>query len=181
LPARSIAFTANVCDPSESAGRVFGEEQDAYPPPSTEHSKVPPSFDENVKFGVGSFEFALGLLSIVAVGGAVSTFHVYDAAVVEWWFARSSAVTENVCEPPPSAESVMPDEQPENPALSTEHSNVAPDSFDEKVKVGVVSFEFAAGFVPIDASGGVVSYVILIGAESAVAGGGPVPSSASTQ
>ena len=51
----------------------------------------------------------------------------------------------------------MPDEQAENAALSSEHSNVAPDSFDEKVKVGVASFEVAAGFVPIDAVGGVVS------------------------
>ena len=71
LPAGSIAFTANVCEPSESAASVFGEEHAEYPPPSIEHSNVAvPSVDENEKFGVESFEFAPGE-ELIATGGGV--------------------------------------------------------------------------------------------------------------
>jgi hypothetical protein len=80
-----MAFTANVCGPSESDPSVFGEEHAAYVPPSVEHSNVAPagSLDENEKVGVASLEFALGVVPIVAVGGTVSTSHANESGELE--------------------------------------------------------------------------------------------------
>ena len=63
-----------MCEPSPSAGAVYGLEQEVQEPPSTRHSKVEPlSLELNAKVGVASLSGFGGDESIVVLGGVLST------------------------------------------------------------------------------------------------------------
>jgi hypothetical protein len=66
FPAASVARTSTVWPPSDSAGVVAGEVQEANAPKSTAHPNVePPSLDEKVNVGVESLVVPVGPESIV--------------------------------------------------------------------------------------------------------------------
>ena len=158
--ARSIAFTANVCDPSASDESAAPEVQVTYEPPSSEHSNVAPvgSLELNEKTGTRSVDSTAGFVPIVAVGCTVSTFQVYDAGVGVTFVAASTASTANVCDPSAS-ESDFGVVHVVNDPPSTEHLNVAVPSVDENVKLGLPVFDCSAGLDPMATSGADVSTV----------------------
>ena len=77
LPARSIARTRNVCEPSASAAVVNGVMHAANVAPSSEHWNIAAaSLLVNVKSPVSSLVGFDGAVAIVVSGGAESTVHV---------------------------------------------------------------------------------------------------------
>ena len=77
FPAASTALTSNVWLPAETGpGYVFGFVHGANAAPSSEHSKLPLSFEENSNVGEVSFDGSEGFASIVVSGASVSIVHV---------------------------------------------------------------------------------------------------------
>jgi hypothetical protein len=102
FPAASVAFTANVCEPSASPVYVFGDAQAANAAPSSAHWKFAPASELKVNVASTSLVGSPGEVRIVAVGAPVSTVHVYGAAAPVLP-AASLAFTWKVCEPSASA------------------------------------------------------------------------------
>jgi hypothetical protein len=76
LPARSVARTPKVCDPSLSELETHGDVHGWNACASTLHSKVAlGSSDEKANFAAGLFEGLGGAVSIVVSGGVRSTVH----------------------------------------------------------------------------------------------------------
>jgi hypothetical protein len=82
LPARSIARTRKMWEPSESAGDVLGELQKEKAAESKRHWKLEPgSLEAKVKVGVRSLVGPAGPAVIVVSGTAVSTVKEREAGV----------------------------------------------------------------------------------------------------
>src|SRR5712691_10973066 len=74
LPARSIARTSKVWEPSESASRTWVLVQAEKSPPSTLHSNAElVSVEAKSKLGVGAFDGSPGRVPIEVSGGVRST------------------------------------------------------------------------------------------------------------
>ena len=97
--------------------------------------------------------------SIVAVGAVASTSQDQVAGVGSALAAASTARTSNVWFPSASAAVVCGVVQIDQLPPSTRHSNVAPASFESKVKVGVGLFDGVPGFESRFVSGTVRSTV----------------------
>ena len=74
LPAVSIAYTANVCDPASSRGVVNGDAQSSKGPESMLHTKRDPAcLTRRLNVGVWSVDGAGGAESILVSGTVWST------------------------------------------------------------------------------------------------------------
>jgi hypothetical protein len=165
LPTASMARTPNVCVPKLTSYDL-GEVQVPHAPPSSWHWNVEPASDEeNEKVAVGAFVFVLGADTIVVLGGVESTVHARVAGVGSALPTGSTARTSTLCEPSARPEYAFGDEHGAQAPPSRRHSNVAPESDDEKVRLAVVDV-----VVPDGPDSSVVSGAVVSGG-----GGVPVP------
>ena len=101
FPTVSTARTANVCEPWETAGSVRGEVQVANAAVSTRHWNVPASVEVNANVGVVSLVGEA--IGVSVVSGAVASTVNAREAIGGFANVPSSARTENVYAPLPSA------------------------------------------------------------------------------
>src|SRR5215210_7532946 len=81
FPAASVERTSNVCDPFPRPVYPRGEVHAEKPPPSSRHSNVPASLDENEKLGAAELEGSSGV-DVSDVFGAVASYVTeYDVGV----------------------------------------------------------------------------------------------------
>lgn len=119
----------------------------------------PASLAENEKLGAVAFVGLAGAVSMVVLGGVVSTIQERVAGVVSTLPAVSMALTPNVCEPSLRLEYAHGDVQAEYRAPSRLHWNVEPASLELKLKLAEVELVTAGGADVIVVSGGAVSTV----------------------
>ena len=122
---------------------------------SMRHSNVAvPSVSENVKLAVAEATVTVGTVSMVGTGGAtVSTVHDRETAE-DVLPAASFARTSKACEPWPRLVNCFGETQVAKAAASTRHSNVAPASVSENVKLAVVEAMVPVGPMSIAGMGG---------------------------
>jgi hypothetical protein len=157
LPAASVAFTWNVCEPSARLLKLFGDEQDAKAPASSAHWKLAPASELKLKLGLTLFDGLLGDAVMLAVGAVVSTVHVYEAGVPVLP-AASVAFTWNVWLPSARLLKLFGDEQLAKAPASSAHWKLAPAS-ELKLKLGLTLFDGLLGDAVMLAVGAVVSTV----------------------
>src|SRR6201999_2677108 len=158
LPAASIARTRNECAPTARPLSARGDVQAAYAALSSEHSNVEPtSVAVNANDAVVAFVLAGGVVPIVVFGAAVSIVHVYVSGEPSGLPNGAIARTRNVCVPALSPVRLRGDVHRANGALSSEHWNVEPTSFEVNANVAEVSSVGFGGWLVMSVSGGVAS------------------------
>src|SRR5688572_8604208 len=157
LPATSMARASKAWGPSPSGSAgVCGDVQAANDAASNRHWKLAPASSEpKLNVGVESLVAPDGPSPIVVSGTPVSTLKL-RAAAGPLLRALSRARTSNVCAPSASAAVVCGDVQVANGCGVTRHWNVAVESEDVKLKVGVVSFVRPSGPAVMLGAGGAV-------------------------
>ena len=139
---------------------MIGLVQGANAPASTLHWKLELGLlEEKVIVGVGSFEAAGGGVSIVVCGGTVSTEKFARAASGSTLPSASVARTSKLWGPSARAARVIGLVQGVKAPASTLHWKLELGLLEEKLIVGVGSFEAAGGGVSIVVCGDVVSTV----------------------
>ena len=117
----------------------------------------PGSLAENEKLALVAFVGFEGAVSMVVLGGVVSTTQERVAGVGSTLPAASMALTPNVCELSLRLEYARGDVQAEYATPSRLHSNVDPASLEEKLTLAEVEFVAAGGADVIVVSGGTSS------------------------
>ena len=83
FPARSVAITWNVCEPSKRLSKVCGEAHPSISSPSRSHrNEAPDSFDEKVKVAEVLLTIPLGPELMTVSGAVLSTITVLPVEVV---------------------------------------------------------------------------------------------------
>jgi hypothetical protein len=144
FPAASLARTSSTCRPGARLDSWWGEEHETNVGPSSAHSYVTPvSLDE--KLNVADV-LALGSAGPdgISVSGGRSTVQAYEAGVPSTFPAPSFARTSSRWRPAASPVTSCGELHVAYGRPSRRHSNVAPPSLAEKVKV---AFVFAVGSV----------------------------------
>ena len=155
FPAASVARIRISCWPTVRPVYSLGELHAVKAAPSSEHSNVAPASPaEKVNVALVLWVLAPGPSSIVVFGAAVSTIQVYVAGVGSVCEAPSTAWTRRVCCPSASPPTECGERHSANAAPSSEHSNVTPGSFAEKVNRASALWVTGSGPVAMEVSGG---------------------------
>src|SRR5436190_8448660 len=168
FPDASTARTENLWEPDARPVCACGDEQVAKAAPSSEHSNVPASLavNENVAFPFGTDP--AGPAVMVVSGGVVSTtVQLADAGVGSTLPTRSVARTEKECAPAARLAYAFGDVHAAYAAPSRRQAKVDPLSLDAKANETDWP-DIPDGPDVIVVSGGVVSTLIVVGAETVV-------------
>src|ERR1044072_86782 len=137
----------------------MGDVQAANAEPSSRHSNVVPSMDENLRSAVVALVKPGGALSIVVSGGLESTVHVYCTGIGSTLLYTSTARARTVCGPCSRTLNVVGEVQAEYGPASSRHSNrdPGPGSDDANANVAALLVDVSGGADCSVVSGAVVS------------------------